>query len=254
MDWTDFPAFVSFETIPARTFCTTRKIGASLSEHGFGDFRYISETPKKKEPHINLTFFASRLSISPDKIFFLKQVHGSRILSIDTPFVEKRFSLPLPEADAMISSLPGIALVLFLADCVGILLHSPEKRVSAVCHSGWRGSAENICGKVVDKMVNQWGCDPKTLVAGIAPSICGRCYEVGEEIVEQFTSYPDAIVHKNRRYFLDLSAIVIAQMVAEGMKPESIEQCRICTKENSHLWYSHRGEKDTGRFMLGILT
>ncbi|MFA5645252.1 MAG: polyphenol oxidase family protein [Candidatus Ratteibacteria bacterium] len=253
MDWTDFPAFVSFETIPARTFCTTRRIGASLSEYGPGDFRYISEIPKKKEPHINLTFFATRLSISPDKIFFLKQVHGSHIVSIDTPFVEKRFSSPPLEGDAMISSLSGIALVLFLADCVGILLYSPEKGVSAVCHSGWRGSAENICGKVVDKMVNEWGCTPETLVAGISPSICGRCYEVGEEIVEQFTSYPDAIMHKNRRYFLDLPAIVTAQMVTAGMNPDSIEQSRICTKENSHLWYSHREEKDTGRFMLGII-
>jgi len=252
-DWTGFPAFFSFSTVPAHTFCTTRRFGVSVAEFRAGNLSFsVGDNPAAVVD--NRKLFAALLAIDVDQFSFLRQIHGSRIVSIKSS-APGRWSMPsLDEGDAMISAGEGIALAVLLADCVGVVIHSPQQRVSAVCHSGWRGTAENICGNVVDTLRTQWGCSSEELYAGISPAICGRCYTVGGAVAALFArGYPRAVQRDAGKYFLDLPAIVKAQMRAAGMRDDHIEACGLCTCENTHLWYSHREEGTTGRFMVGIV-
>ena len=252
MNWNGFPAFFSFETMTARTFCTTRRAGVSLFPFRKANLSFaVGDAPA--DVASNRKLFASCLGISVDNFVSLRQVHGSDIIPVDKFHTGAWLQQSPNEGDAMICDTPGIALAVLLADCVGVLFHSPEKRVIAACHSGWKGTEANICGKVVDNLRKEWGCDPEKLHAVIGPSICGTCYEVGEEIVNKFVQrYPSSIREKAEKFFLDLPSIVKEQMIATGVKRENIEDPRLCTCENTHLWYSHRAEQKTGRFMLGI--
>lgn len=88
--------------------------------------------------------------------------------------------------DALITNQPGLLLAVQVADCLPILLADPRKRVVAAVHAGWRGSVKRIAEKAVGRMQQDFGCNPKTILAAIGPSIHPCCYQVGREVLEAF--------------------------------------------------------------------
>lgn len=70
------------------------------------------------------------------------------------------------------------------ADCVPVLMYDPRVRVIAAVHAGWRGTVGRITAKTVERMREEFGCDPRDVIVGIGPSIGPCCFEVGEEVVE----------------------------------------------------------------------
>jgi copper oxidase (laccase) domain-containing protein len=77
-------------------------------------------------------------------------------------------------ADAMVTNLTGVALMVKQADCQAVILFDPEKKVVANVHCGWRGNTANLLGRVIDRMKASFGCTPAALRAAIGPSL-GPC-------------------------------------------------------------------------------
>jgi len=187
-------------------------------------------------------------------LVFLNQVHGADIK------VLKKNDNDLPEnfqpgkesytADGIMTDIKDLFLVIQVADCQAVLLYDPEKQVIANIHSGWRGSVKNILGKCVDKMIQEFGCQPGNIMTGISPSLGPCCAE--------FVNYKDEIPKKlwqykieNKEYF-DFWEMSKAQLMDRGIKEKHIEIMEICTKCNTDIFYSFRGEKTTGRFACVI--
>jgi len=253
MNWRMFPSLAFFEKSPG--FFTTRKFpGYSLFPYASCNLSFtVGESQKIVRK--NRKAVASALGIAPEKLFLINQVHGDRVIVVGKTNPPSSMLDNPPEADAMICGEPGFVLAVMLADCVGITLYDPEMQVAGIVHSGWKGTYLNICGKVVDNMVKNWGCNPEKILAGISPAICGNCYEVSNEIASKFShSNAFAIKRKNHKTFLDLPGIIRKQLIVHGICDKNIENPYICTYSNTHLWYSYRAECRTGRFILGILT
>ena len=95
---------------------------------------------------------------------FLNQVHGTDIHVLkqgmglnDQIWDRKAGFTPSPvTADAAVTDIPDLALVIQVADCQAVLLFDPEKQVIANVHSGWRGSVANILGRCVGTMVSEF--------------------------------------------------------------------------------------------------
>ena len=185
---------------------------------------------------------------------FLNQVHrsGVKVLKKDDITISEnfQFNTEAATADAIVTDMKDVFLVIQVADCQAVMLYDPEKKVIANIHSGWQGSVKNIIGKCVDKMVFEFGCQPENIMAGISPSLGPCCSE--------FVNYKDEIPRnlwkykiKNKDYFnfWNMSA---DQLMDKGVKKESIENMEICTKCNTDMFYSFRGEKTTGRFACVI--
>jgi polyphenol oxidase len=255
MDWRQFPSYFSFSRFPVLTFCTTRCLaGSSLYPYASSNFSFtVGDNPEAVRG--NRLRMASMLDVPPRRFRLLRQVHGDTVIDIGRHPGWDLADQQVPEADAMVSASSGFTLAVMLADCVGVALYDPEKGVAGVAHSGWKGTAVDICGKLVDIMARNWGCRVGEIVAGIGPSICGKCYAVSEGIARQFRGkYGFAISGNPGAPFLDLPAIVRYQLLSRGLRAQHIEYPGICTCSNTHLWYSHRAEKRTGRFILGIRT
>jgi hypothetical protein len=189
-----------------------------------------------------------RKTLGAESLFFMNQVHGNGIYTVKQG-ADGRTCGP-PEADAAITSAPGVAIIAKLADCQGILLYDPERAVVAVVHAGWRGQVSNITGRVVKRMTEAFGCRPEALHAAISPSLGPCCAEfVGHEEIFP-PSFRRFMVREN---YFDLWDLTRCQLREAGVVPGNISVAGVCTKCRTDLFFSYRGEGVTGRFCVAAM-
>jgi len=192
--------------------------------------------------HVDANLTLIKDTLGADHLMYMKQTHGNRIHSVRTGNISHEGT---PLADAVITDRPGLAILVKQADCQGVTLFDPRKSVVANVHCGWRGNVENILGKVVARMENDFGCRGYDLLAGIGPSLGPCCAEfVGHERL--FPKYFEECM-VNTNYF-NLQEISCRQLLVAGLRKENIEVSGICTRCRTDLFYSYRGEGTTGRF------
>ena len=165
------------------------------------------------------------------------------------------------KADALISNLAGILVGAKTADCVPILLGDAKTGAFAAIHAGWRGTVESIVSKSVAKLTDTFGSDPSDLVAAIGPAACGRNYEIGQDVIDEFGKN----FAGSEKYFtptreshalVDLHLANRDQLTAIGVEDKNIYTAPFCTMERSDIFFSYRVEKikngKTGRLLSVI--
>ena len=193
---------------------------------------------------------------------FAKQIHSSNVTVI-TGGQRGKGAFNQNEAidatDAMVTDLPGICLVILIADCVPLLLFDPFRNVIGVAHAGWKGTLRSIALHTVRAMEKGFGCSPHNIIVGIGPSIGPCCYEVGPEVIAQvkaaFSPYREYVTHESGdgKGRLDLRKANRDQLVRTGIKRENIETANQCTCHNADIFFSYRQQHgETGRFGAGI--
>ena len=172
-------------------------------------------------------------------IQFMDQVHGSVVASIGSEIVAT------PTADALLTQAKGIGLAVMVADCIPLLL-SNSKSVAAV-HVGRKGLMNEIAMAAIQAMR---AIDPSEITAIVGPSICGRCYEVSQDVFDEVSGkFPlSASQTRDGGIALDLSRALIAQLQASGV--QVLDEGR-CTVEDGNL-YSYRRDGVTGR-QVGVV-
>lgn len=151
------------------------------------------------------------------------------------------------DIDGLITNVPGITLVTFFADCVPLYFLDPVHKAIGLSHSGWRGTVSRMGAVTVDKMKEAYGTRAKDLLVCIGPSICGVCYEVGEEVALEFKkafakeNWNQILREKdNGKFMLDLWKANEILLKEAGVKQEHIQTTDICTHCNSDYLFSHR--------------
>lgn len=151
------------------------------------------------------------------------------------------------ETDGMVTNVPGICLVTFYADCVPLYFVDPVKKAIGMSHSGWRGTVGKIGKVTIEKMTEVYGSNPEDLVVAIGPSICQDCYEVSEDVIEQFKAnfaegiWPELFYQKdNGKYQLNLWKANEHVFLEAGVKKENIAVTNVCTHCNPDILFSHR--------------
>lgn len=177
--------------------------------------------------------------VSPDKIFMLNQLHGDSVFIADTPVDPAQ--MYAAEADALITTMTGTALVIRTADCYAIMLSAPGG--TGAVHSGWRGTQKNITGKTVSLLAQSCGCDPKNIRAYVMPGIGLDSYEVKDDVAQFFPSY---IEKRDNRLYLNLKAAIVKQLYDAGLTRNNIFTAYHDTYTFKDLFFSHR-RGDEGR-------
>lgn len=182
-------------------------------------------------------------------IFSLKQVHGDGIEIFRGTeqgaqyFWEK-------EGDAILTSTSRIAIAVFTADCLPILLFHPEKKVIAIIHAGWRGTGLGIAAKVVEKMAEEFECPLEEIETALGPCIGPCCYEVDEPVKQAFlrNGLPWQIFSSPRgpgKWSLDLQKANSFILEKAGVAKKNIRVLDYCTGCFPDLFFSHRKEMGT---------
>ena len=180
-----------------------------------------------------------------------EQVHGRTITIIGEKekgmgAFASRPPQPVPAADALLTNLVNVPLMLCFADCVPVVLVAPGPAV-AVVHAGWRGALASLPGAATHRLAEVSGCDERRVVAYIGPHIGGCHYQVGNDVMSQFINAFGTFARADSGG-LDLDAVVTASLTDAGVAQCNIARLEVCTTEATDSFFSFRAEQGrTGR-------
>ena len=186
-------------------------------------------------------------TLSADALVSCYQVHGCDVARIDTPPAER------PQADAMVTCTPGLALAILTADCVPVLFADPDAGIVGAAHAGWKGALAGVTDSCIEAMI-ALGARPAGIRCAIGPAIQQASYEVGPEFRDRFLQ-----AGENARFFapgqadrwqFDLTGYVAGRLDRAGLGRVDMigdDTCAMPARYFSNRRRNHLGEPDYGR-------
>lgn len=226
---------------------TTRLGGVSKPPYDSLNLSFDTGDEQKKVIK-NRALLAEELGLEAGRLITAEQVHRDKIAIIAEELEEE--NTPVAGADALLTDLRDLPLVLFFADCVPIILvypGSPQRQPWAVVgavHAGWRGTLKKITFQAVQEILKRWSVIPEDLLAFIGPAIGPCCYQVNFDLFGRFQTAFPGIIKKRAEGVLDLVAINHHQLEEAGILPSNIFKLELCTSCHPGLFYSYRRDGD----------
>lgn len=210
------------------------------------------------ETRANREALAQSLGIRPQSLALMNQVHGSNFREAEGGLMDMGFEskeTAAKDTDILITRTRGICLVARSADCIPVILYSPDTHSAAAAHSGREGTYLGVAAKAASLLVEKYGARPDNIIACIGPGICAGCYEVGLDCAQKFINCPrfrpDTIRLNGSKAYLDLKKMIFYDLLTFGLIASNIEISDICTKCRSEDFFSAR-RGDSQRFCAGI--
>ncbi|MEY8390317.1 peptidoglycan editing factor PgeF [Lachnospiraceae bacterium 45-W7] len=153
------------------------------------------------------------------------------------------------DVDGLITNEPGLVLSTFYADCVPLYFADTKNRAIGLSHSGWRGTVGRMGRATLEAMRREFGTKPEEVICAIGPSICQDCYEVSQDVAEEFIrEFPrhrqEILSDKgNGKYQLDLWRANEIVLLEAGVKKERLSVTDLCTCCNPQTLFSHRASQ-----------
>lgn len=193
----------------------------------------------------NWDLLATAYAIPMEQFLVVNQVHGDEIFVIK-PYGSYFSTSDELNYDAIVTTRAYLAICIKTADCVPVFLVDKVKKVIAVAHAGWKGTALEISAKVIRLMQNQYNSKPADILAAIGPSIGKCCYEVDQATAEAFSKQNNSEFFlqqgkRKNKWMLDLPEANRRQIMAMGVAESNVEAAGYCTTCNQDMFFSHRG-------------
>lgn len=247
-----FLTYPAFEEMPEIVHGFSTRLGG-VSE-GIYSSMNLSFTRGDKEEAVkeNYRRISSAMGFAMENIVTSDQTHTANVRRVTEEDRGNGITKPRPykDVDGMITNVPGIVLATFYADCVPLYFVDPVQKAIGLSHSGWRGTVSKIGKITVEKMSEEYGTRPEELYAAVGPSICQKCYEVSEDVAEEFRrafdpKYWNALFYKkeNGKYQLNLWEANRIVLLESGIPEDHISMPNLCTCCNPEFLFSHRASK-----------
>ena len=219
--------------------------GYTLKKHGIN----FSRKPENMEILQN-SYRKIKKALDEISIIHPHQMHTNNVKVVNFEDEE------LEDVDGVITNKKDLLLCTTSADCISLLFYDDNKKVIGDVHSGWRGTVKKISKKAVEKMIQEYDCNPKDIICCICPSIRKCHFEVEEDVMKIFKNefeYTGKIneiisigrkVENKQKY--DIDTVLINKILLEdiGLQPQNIIDCGICTVCNFDDFHSYRVEKE----------
>ena len=182
---------------------------------------------------------AKSVGVQRERLLFMQQCHGGEVVGVQGPWS----AAGPPPADGVVTATPGVALAVLVADCTPVLLADPEAGVVGAVHAGRPGMTSGIVDTAVLRMRD---LGARHIRAVVGPSVCGRCYEVPQEMRAAAAA---VVPESSARSWtgtpaIDVATGVVAQLVANDV---AVQWVPGCAREEPGL-FSYRRDGRTGRF------
>nr|WP_298127801.1 peptidoglycan editing factor PgeF [uncultured Pseudoxanthomonas sp.] len=238
----DWPAPVGIHAF------TTLRHGAGVSQAPFDHFNLGNKYAADGDaPDVVARNRAQLVELAglPSAPHWLKQVHGIDVVRVDAP---ADTAAPEPEADALVTSVPGVVLAILTADCLPVVFAAKDGREIAAAHAGWPGLSRGMLEATLAAMRT-----PATeVIAWIGPAAGPQRYEVGENVFDAFVSQDAGAAAafaptRPGHWLADLPALARRRLVASGVSADDIHGGDLCTICEPARFFSHRRDGRSGR-------
>lgn len=247
-----FLTYPAFEEMPEIVHGFSTRLGG-VSEGIYSSMNLsFARGDKEEAVKENYRRIAAAIGFEMESIVTSDQTHTANVRRITEEDRGNGITKPRPykDVDGMITNVPGIVLATFYADCVPLYFVDPVHKAIGLSHSGWRGTVAKIGKATVEKMREEYGTKPEELYAAVGPSICQDCYEVSEDVAEEFRhafcpEHWGALFYKkeNGKYQLNLWEANRIVFLEAGIPEDHISMPNLCTCCNPEFLFSHRASK-----------
>ncbi len=204
---------------------------------------------------------SNSLDITLDQWVFLQQTHSNHIYEATKKDLGKGtldYKDGIADCDSIYTKEKNLAIGVFTADCVPILLYDPCTPLICAIHSGWQGTVKEITTKTMEQLIKQEHIDPKNLLAYIGPAINYESLEVGLEVVEQvkkmnFDTSKFITYKKNGKAFIDNKGLNKQMLLNAGISEENITINPRDTFLQDDELFSYRRDHSCGRHLSFIM-
>lgn len=198
----------------------------------------------------NRRLLAEHAGYDPAQLVATRHVHGTNVWRFGEPLADDA------EFDGLVCDRVGPVLGAFAADCVPLVFAEPDARICGAAHAGWRGTVGGVAANVVARIV-ELGGRPERIRAALGPSIGPECFEVGPEVVAEFTAafgdVPGMIVDGPRKQHIDLRVATRTQLERAGLAPEHIDDRPPCTRCEGDRFFSYRRDGREGGVHMAFI-
>jgi hypothetical protein len=220
-----------------------KKVIIRLSEKSDGNMRLSGKNSIE-----NRKIFLQKCGLSDYKIVSAQLEHGSNV-----EIAKRRSPEIIKRADGLISKDRDVLLSVTVADCLPIYLFEPEKKAFGILHAGWKSLEKGIIQEAVDKMKQEFGVNPRNLLAGIGPGIDICHFEVKEDFQEKFADFPQFFTEKEGETFFDLKKLAEFLLVKQGILKQNIKVSRACVFCLGDKYFSFRRDSEKGREIRAMM-
>jgi len=220
---------------------TTLRHGAGHSPPPFDHFNLGGKDDTQDNIARNRAELIERFAL-PSPPCWLNQVHGTGVYRFDASETKS------PEADAAVTSQPGVVLAVLTADCLPVVFAARDGNEIAAAHAGWRGLAAGILERTVEAMETP----ARDVLAWLGPAAGPEQYEIGKEVFAAFTTHNRLATEaftatRPGHWRVDLYTLARQRLQAVGINAQHIYGGGLCTISDPQRFYSHRREARTGR-------
>jgi YfiH family protein len=230
--------------------------------HGFGTRVRFGDVTGPDRPE---EAWLRELSPAAPAVGFLRQVHSATgwivshregRLAYRSPATPPETVHQPPEGDALLTADRAVGLAVRTADCFPLILFDPRRQVTAVIHSGWRGTLDGITARTIHHLAGLFGTDPTDLRAAVGPGIQGCCYEVDESLADRFAAaFPGSAQPRPQvpgKYLLDIALCLRQSLRDAGVDAGHQDFCPLCTACNPLLFHSWRRDGPQAGRMISL--
>ncbi len=230
-------------------FSTTRQGGCSTGNYAaFNINGYCGDHPMHIEK--NRKALSEVLGIPESHLVMPHQTHGKTVCQVDAPPTDV-----IEATDALMTHVPGLCIGVSTADCIPVLLYDSDHHAASAIHAGWRGTLQRIVQTCIQQMEQTFGTQSSRLKAVIGPGISQECFEVGDEVYQQFAEARfnmGSIARKYEKWHIDLPLCNRLQLEEAGVT--DIYMSGICTYQQYEKYFSARRLGiNSGRIYTAIL-
>lgn len=249
--------YMTSDKISARHMFTTRIGGVSEGVHSswnFGENR--GDKPECVRENYRLA--GEIFGCAADDFVVTKQVHEKTVLIAGSDDRHTLGTAVPYSADGLVTAEKGVPLMIYIADCVPVLLHDEKAGVIGAVHCGWKSSVADILGVAVEKMLSL-GARAEDIHAAIGASIGKCCFECDDDVPEAVTAYlggeVDGLFEKrpNGKTHVDLRKSNERRLLQLGLRPENIDVSAQCTMCSPEKYWSHRGTNGVRGSMAAVI-
>lgn len=222
--------------------CFTTRLGGVSKGHLSSLNLGLGRGDDKESLEKNFSTVFQAVGFTGENISITGQVHKTNVAVLDKPVLRSE------NCDAICTGVKNIPIMSYSADCVPVLMYDVGKDVCATVHSGWKGTAAEICAHVLDTMKKTYETRMSDVICAIGPSIGKCCFQIKEDAVSLFKEkYEDLYFIEpegDKEHFrADLWEAVRTTLLKKGVSDENISLAGECTCCNTDLYFSSRGQQ-----------